>query len=512
MKRRRIQRLLAAAAGILLFLLACRVTGVSFARFWARRDHLGDVFLRMLSPDWPYFSRVLKPLWATVQMSVTGTALGAFLALLLAPLCTARTGAPRSVRAILRFLIQLLRSFPTLILALAATFLFGLGIFAGTVAILLYTFAIMTRLSYEDIETADLSAYKALRSMGCSGGRAYFRAVVPGIATGYLSNALYLLETNVRHSAILGYVGAGGIGLLLNEKISWKEYDRVAVILVALFLAVCLIELMSTWLISLVLGERRIPRRMLRLLLAALALLFVFCTVTLNPPDFSRTSLQTVANMLGGFLHPDWALITQTDQGGLAYLLLETLCIALAGTVFGALLSLPLSIFGSARLMPKPIAILFRVVVMAIRSIPFLIYAIIFIRVTGPGAFTGVLTMAICSVGLLSKRFSEAIDALDLRPFLALKAMGVSPVLRIRYAVLPQLMPALFSALLYRFDVNTREAAILGIVGAGGIGAPLVFAMNHYRWSTAGAISLGLILIVWLIDLLSGRIRRSKPD
>ena len=162
--------------------------------------------------------------------------------------------------------------------------------------------------------------------------------------------------------------------------------------------------------------------------------------------------------------------------------------------------------------MPKPIAILFRVVVMAIRSIPFLIYAIIFIRVTGPGAFTGVLTMAICSVGLLSKRFSEAIDALDLRPFLALKAMGVSPVLRIRYAVLPQLMPALFSALLYRFDVNTREAAILGIVGAGGIGAPLVFAMNHYRWSTAGAISLGLILIVWLIDLLSGRIRRSKPD
>lgn len=510
MNRRRLRKLAVTAAAVLAFLLACRLTGVSFSRFWARRDHLGDVFGRMLSPDWPYFFRVLDPLWATVQMSVTGTALGAFLALLFAPLCSACTGAPRAVRTILRFLIQLLRSFPTLILALAATFLFGLGTFAGTVAILLYTFAIVTRLTYEDIETADLSAWNALRAMGCSGGKAYFRAVVPGIATGYLSNTLYLLETNVRHSAILGYVGAGGIGLLLNEKISWKEYDRVAVILIALFFAVCLIEMLSTWLISLVLGERRIPRRALRLLLAALAALFIFCTVTLNPPDFSRTSLQTVKNMLGGFLHPDWSFVLQTDHGGLGYLLLETVCIAFAGTVFGALLSLPLSFFGSARLMPKPVAVLFRIVVMAIRSVPFLIYGIIFIRVTGPGAFTGVLTMAVCSVGLLSKRFSEAIDALDLRPFQALKAMGVSPLLRIRHAVLPQLMPALASAVLYRFDVNTREASVLGIVGAGGIGAPLVFAMNHYQWSTAGAISLGLILIVWLIDILSGRVRYKR--
>ena len=91
-----------------------------------------------------------------------------------------------------------------------------------------------------------------------------------------------------------------------------------------------------------------------------------------------------------------------------------------------------------------------------------------------------------------------------------LKAMGVSPLLRIRHAVLPQLMPALASAVLYRFDVNTREASVLGIVGAGGIGAPLVFAMNHYQWSTAGAISLGLILIVWLIDILSGRVRYKR--
>ena len=164
-------------------------------------------------------------------------ALGVLLALILAPLCAANLPCPAPVRRILRFLVQVLRSFPALILALLATFLFGLGTFSGTVAITLFTLAVMTRMTYEDIETLTLAPYRALCAMGASPARAYARAVVPEIASGYLTNALYLLETNVRHSAILGYVGAGGIGLLLNEKISWREYGRVGAILVCLFLS-----------------------------------------------------------------------------------------------------------------------------------------------------------------------------------------------------------------------------------------------------------------------------------
>lgn len=109
---------------------------------------------------------ILAPLLATLQMSVTGTALGAFFALLLAPFCAEALHTPRSLRALLRLLIQVLRSFPALILALLATFLFGLGTFSGTVAITVYTFAILTRLTYEDIETTDLTAYRALCAMG----------------------------------------------------------------------------------------------------------------------------------------------------------------------------------------------------------------------------------------------------------------------------------------------------------------------------------------------------------
>ena len=291
MTRRAGKRWLWALALLLLFLAAAWFTECSPARFWARRGHLTDLISAMFPPDWGYTSRILTPLLATVQMSVTGTALGAFLALLAAPLCAENLQAFGPVRFLLRLLIQILRSFPALILALLATFVFGLGTFSGTAAITVYTFAILTRLTYEDIEAAPLAPYQALCAMGAAPAGAYWRAVVPGIAPSYFSNVLYLLETNVRHSAILGYVGAGGIGLLLNEKVSWLEYSRVGMILLLLFLTVCIIEGISSLLSQMIREERRLSRREKRALTGAAVFLLLACTLSLQPPDFSRLGL-----------------------------------------------------------------------------------------------------------------------------------------------------------------------------------------------------------------------------
>lgn len=118
--------------------------------------------------------------WLRCRCPSPGTALGSFLALLLAPLCAENLHAPKPLRWTLRLLVQVLRSFPTLILALLATFLFGLGTFSGTVAITVYTFAILTRLTYEDIESAELAPYHALCAMGAVPAKVYWRAVVPG--------------------------------------------------------------------------------------------------------------------------------------------------------------------------------------------------------------------------------------------------------------------------------------------------------------------------------------------
>lgn len=507
MNRKHIKKLLIFACIAVLTVLAWKYSRCDFSRLWQRRSHFSDLTSKMFPPDYEYFSDIFKPLFVTVKMALCGTALGAGLALLAAPLCASNMKYPSPVRAVLRVLVQILRSFPALILALFSTFIFGLGTFAGTAALTVFTFAIMTRLTYEDIEAASVKAFNAMSVIGTDKGVNFYRTVLPEILPSFLTNAIYLLETNVRHSAILGYVGAGGIGLILNEKISWREYPRVGTILISLFVLVCLTEALSEFLSGVVRGEKAVSQKVKNALMALFAAAFIFSLATTGAPDFSHTAAKILQNMAEGFTHPDLAFFFGHGETDLMPLILETICIAYLGTLLGTLPALLLA-FLSSRIMPKITAVAFRVVIMAIRSVPFIIYGLIVIRVTGAGAFAGILTMGVCSIGLLTKRFIEAIDALDLRAYRALKSMGTASVPAVFRAVLPQLWPVIASSVLYRFDVNFREASVLGLVGAGGIGATLILAMNKYAWSTVGAIFIGTVIMVWVIDLISGKLRK----
>ena len=173
----------------------------------------------------------------------------------------------------------------------------------------------------------------------------------------------------------------------------------------------------------------------------------------------------------------------------------------------GAVISVPFSFLSATNLVPRPIALLGRFAIAAIRTVPAFIYGLMFIRVTGPGPFAGLLTMSLCSIGMVSKMFIESIEDLDKRILESLDAAGCTTFQKIRYGILPQLFPDFMSTLIYRFDMNLRDATVLGLVGAGGIGAPLIFAMSSYRWNEVGAILLGLILLVLVIEAISSRIR-----
>ena len=158
-------------------------------------------------------------------------------------------------------------------------------------------------------------------------------------------------------------------------------------------------------------------------------------------------------------------------------------------------------------IVPAPIAIIGRVVIMAIRTIPAFVYGLMFIMVTGPGPFAGLLTMSLTSVGMLSKMFIEAIEDLDKGIIESLDSAGCTLFQKIRYGIIPQLSASFMSTLIYRFDMNLRDATVLGLVGAGGIGAPLIFAMSSYRWSDVGAILLGLIILVLFVEWFSTKLR-----
>ena len=205
-------------------------------------------------------------------------------------------------------------------------------------------------------------------------------------------------------------------------------------------------------------------------------------------------------NILAGIFHPDTDLLFNFTTQGVPYLLLETICIAFLGTIVGAIISVPLAFLSASNLTPKPVAFVGRIIIMAVRTIPAFVYGLMFIRVTGPGAFAGLLTMSLCSVGMVSKMYIESIEDLDVRVLESLDAAGCTTWQKIRYGILPQLMPNFASTAIYRFDINLRDATVLGLVGAGGIGAPncLFCFEGNVRYASilgyVGAGGLGLIL------------------
>ena len=245
-----------------------------------------------------------------------------------------------------------------------------------------------------------------------------------------------------------------------------------------------------------------------KLLVALLAaVLIAWSSSTLQGTAAGGDGWEIAKRIVSGIFHPDKTLLFDLSKSGVAYLLLETMCIAFLGTIVGAVFSIPLSFLSATNLVPKPIAIVIHAFIMAIRTIPAFVYGLMFIRVTGPGAFAGLMTMSVCSIGMVSKMFTECIEGLDKRILESLDAAGCNTFQKIRYGILPQLFPDFMSTIIYRFDMNLRDATVLGLVGAGGIGAPLIFAMSAYRWNEVGAILAGLIVLIFIIEIISTKIR-----
>lgn len=243
------------------------------------------------------------------------------------------------------------------------------------------------------------------------------------------------------------------------------------------------------------------------IIVLVVVILFTWSGSAVELTDIKQNGLKVAKNILNGILHPDTALLFNFTTSGVTYLLFETVCIAFLGTVVGGVLAIPFSFLASTNIVPKPIALLGRLFVMAVRTIPSFVYGLMFIRVTGPGPFAGLLTMSICSIGMLTKMNIETIEDLDTKILESLDAAGCNTFEKVRYGIIPQLIPNFLSTAIYRFDMNLRDAAILGLVGAGGIGAPLMFAMSSYKWNQVGSILTGLIILILLIELFSTKVR-----
>ena len=223
------------------------MTGFDLSVIVSRGHYFFDILKKIFNPTWSYFPKVIDPLIATVQMSLIGTIVGCLIGLPIAILASSNINKNRPTLLFFRLVLSIMRSVPTLILASACALMFGLGSFAGTVAIVFFTIGIVAKMLFESIETIDMKPFEAMQSFGATTLQAFWAACMPQILPTYLSHSLYCFEMNVRAASILGYVGAGGLGILINERIGWRDYEGLGMVLLSLFVLVFVIDIFTNW-------------------------------------------------------------------------------------------------------------------------------------------------------------------------------------------------------------------------------------------------------------------------
>ncbi len=207
---------------------------------------------------------------------------------------------------------------------------------------------------------------------------------------------------------------------------------------------------------------------------------------------------------LSGFLSPDFGSRWKDIQQGL----IESLTMTLTSTLVGILLSIPIGIGAARNIAPLPIYLACRAIIAVSRSLQEIIVAILFVAMVGFGPLAGFLTLSFATIGFLAKLLAEDIEDIDEAQAEAVRATGASWWQVLNYGIQPQVMPRLIGLSLYRLDINFRESSVIGIVGAGGIGATLNTSLDRYEYASAAAILLLIIAIVLLTEYSSSWVRR----
>jgi len=250
--------------------------------------------------------------------------------------------------------------------------------------------------------------------------------------------------------------------------------------------------------------------RVRAILLALLAVLFFVYGVHSLEMSYKRIvgGLGELGSMVLRMIPPDAGSWPQAASFG--YAMLETLAIALLGTLLAAIAAFPLGFLAARNTTINRVVKFFaRRSFDTLRGIDILIWALIWINVVGLGPFAGVLALFMSDLGIFGKLFSEAIEAADQKPVEGVLSTGGSSVAAVRFGILPQLLPVLFSQVLYAFESNTRSASIIGIVGAGGIGLILAEQIRTLELQQMSFVILMILATVSVIDYACSRIRFS---
>ena len=222
-------------------------------------------------------------------------------------------------------------------------------------------------------------------------------------------------------------------------------------------------------------------------------------------PEFLADAPEQVVDLLTRMWPVDWAHYPETIHDALT----ETLHIATLGTLLALVLALPVGVLAAHNLVPStPLNLFAKLILVSSRSVNSLVWALLFVGIFGPGALAGTLAIAFRSIGFVGKLFGEALEEAQRGPIEALTAAGAPWTSRLTFGYWPQVKPAFWSIALFRWDINVRESAVLGLVGAGGIGMALDTALNLFQWNRVAVVLVAIFAVVIVAEVLVTQVRK----
>lgn len=505
-------------------ILASFYLGFEPFSFFSGLGAIWDLLLYALPIDFSNLDVIVAYLLETLGMALLGTLLGSILAIPLAFMMSERTQSNGLVRAISRAIAIFSRAVPDVLFAYVIVAALGIGPFAGTIAIAISSIGMVAKLSATAISNIPARPVEALEAAGASRVQSIFSVYLPSLAPTLIATVLYRFDINIRSSAILGLVGAGGIGLLLRSTIGQLDYQGALAVILSIFVLLMLIESASVLLRKSVLDPKRgrfsskvltsrgknlSPLTFGNLINWLLATVLVFIAwgslIRINPGIqklFSETG--SFNRIISQLFHPDFTgFIGPIGRG-----FLETIAIAIVSTFLGGFIGLMIGIAAARSTgFAKSLYVFARTLLVAKRGFPTLVFALIFVAAVGLGPTAGILALSFGTGTVFAKFVADTLEDSDSRPQKATLGTGATRIQTLVATALPQAFPSLLSHYLYTFDINLRASTILGIVGAGGVGYELIIAMRGRDFETVSAIMLGTFALIYIVELASKRIR-----
>jgi phosphonate transport system permease protein len=436
-----------------------------------------------LSPH--YLSSLALPIAQTIGMACAGMLLALAFGVPLAVAVATRAPGARAISTAL----AALRAIPDLTLAILAVVLLGLGPAAGIAALAIFYTAMVGKVFAELLLASPQPPIDALRATGAPRVSVAAFGMIPMMFGDLMTFGMYSFECAMRASIIVGAVGGGGIGTELVGAINALDYHRATTLILVLLVIIAAVDFFG-------MAVRRHPR------IGWFLLPFGVVTLWLDRPQLF--ALGHAASTFAKMLPPELA---PRDFAALPTLLWQTAEIAIFGTALGALLGFIGGLIAARGVVPFGIVAVTRRFLDAARAIPELVWGLILVVSVGVGPVAGIFALGLHTAGVLGKLYAEAFENVDRSPVTSIMATGAPKAATVAFAIVPLAFGPIAVNTLFRFEWNVRAAAVLGMIGAGGIGQALFLAQQLFFYKTMAAYVVITWVIVMAVDIVGERLR-----